>query len=117
VPVVGVAVPIGVETQTRRSADLDESQRLREVGQGGQQGGAAGGDVGLGRLGAHDVLDVVGPARHRVVEVLPVAEWTTQVLDGGEQQIGLLLVRWESGEEGQGRRVGGDPLCDVGVDG
>ena len=111
-PVPGVVVGVAVDEQVEpgAGAGLDQRQRLRQLGQGGQQDRAPGRLVGLGAPG-HDQLGQFGPGLAGQLAQRPDGGRSPEQVAGRrEQQVRLALGRRQRRDEAHQRRVAGDRL-------
>jgi hypothetical protein len=84
-----VAPAVIEQAQAGAGADLDQGQRLRELGQGREQRGAAGDFVGLGATGAQHVQDLLGVLVRPAHRVLRILDGCVVPAQRPEQQVGL----------------------------
>lgn len=112
-----VSIAIGYQAETRRCADLDQSQGLREIREDRQQRRASSGFIGLGRAVDHDRSNGVLILSKNATELAPAGGGPEQKACGGKQQVRLSLLLWARQQKGDHQNIGCHTSCKLVIKG
>jgi hypothetical protein len=110
-PAVTIAVAIGQQTKTRRGANLQQREGLRQTREERQQRGATAGLVRLCRPFEHQRANRIAMVHDAVVKRVPVARRAAEMTRRGEQQIRLAFRRRQGQQEIENVVAFGNPMA------